>query len=118
MSRASHQKRQEAMASWPELSGLFGGCLHQDAVADHGSYEAAIKDQLSLRSVPELQALARQWWHWNATAGAVDDVGPLLNHLGMADGLTAAEARKFMNQVYDLLIVAIRRECPGWRPDN
>jgi hypothetical protein len=84
---------------------------------EYDSFDAARKASVDGLDHTSRKQVAAEWWDWNALAGAVDDIRTPLAHLGVEPPFeTAADARKFMNQLYDALIVAIRAKAPGWKP--
>lgn len=114
MSSKTRRIRSEAEERWPALCQFFGEHLHRD-LAEPVSLEAAV----AACDAESRKQLAREWWDWNATAGAVDDI-----QRSIAEGLggypqfeSPLAARRFMNGIYDKLIVAIRIDAPNWRPD-
>ena len=117
MSRGSREKRLEAGRRWNALAKMLYRHFGQDFWMRFESFEAARSaavDSLDHRACKEV---ASEWWDWNATAGAVEDIRAALAHLGVEPPFdTAAEARKFMNQAYDALILAVRSKEPGWEP--
>jgi len=84
---------------------------------EYDSFETARKASVDELDHKNRKQVAAEWWDWNASAGAVHDIRMPLAVLGVEPPFdTAADARKFMNQLYDALIVAIRATAPGWRP--
>ena len=64
-----------------------------------------------------LKCVATEWWDWNREVGWKQDLCLTLDAYGMElDFHTDVEARKFMNQIYDDLIVEIRKFDSGWKP--
>ena len=64
------------------------------------------------------EAIAREWWAWNAAEGRGDDIRFGIESLdsGIAFG-DAKHARDFMNSGYDRLIASVRREAGrNWKP--
>lgn len=60
--------------------------------------------------------IATEWWDWVVTVGATEEVRAHLDSYGVElDFNSEAEARKFTKQVYDALIIAIRRQENGWK---
>lgn len=118
MTRATRRRRLDAEERWPHLYKFLGAYLHQDWPEDSGTPEAAVDLAIAEHSLEERQAVARQWWNWNAIEGSKADPRPAIN-----DGLgievwfeTPLEARQFMNAVYDKIIVSIRKEVKDWKP--
>jgi len=73
-----------------------------------GAFAAAARDG----SLEHRRAILKEWRDWNASAGAVDDIRPLLED-GFAVDLCFKEAigaRNFMNRVYDELLVRVKAE--------
>jgi hypothetical protein len=117
MSRASREKRITSAHRWPALAGSLGSHFGQHFWMKYDSFESARKALVDALDHPGRKQVATEWRDWNARAGAVDDIRKALAHLGVEPPFdTAADARKFMNQVYDALIVAIRAKAPGWKP--
>ena len=60
---------------------------------------------------------ATEWWDWNKTVGATGRMREHLDVYGVdLDFSSEAEARQFMNEIYDELIVAIRIYEGDWKP--
>jgi hypothetical protein len=60
--------------------------------------------------------MVREWVDWNMSVGARTNLPDYLDAYGVdLDFESDAEARQFMNSVYDELIVAIRQHEPGWK---
>ncbi len=79
-----------------------------------GAVERAIADY----DLTGLKAVASDWWKWNASRSWRGNLRATVN-----DGLSVnlrfdsdLDARQFMNEVYDRVIVQIRREDKYWRP--
>jgi hypothetical protein len=73
-----------------------------------GAFAAAARDG----SLEHRRAILKEWWDWNASAGAVDDIRPLFED-GLAVDLffdEAIDARNFMNRLYDELLVRVKAE--------
>ena len=120
MSRKSQQLWKVTEERWPDLQQFLGCYLHQDWPTDYGSPEAAVDAAIAEYDLPARQAVAREWWDWNATGGAVHDARDQIEHgFGVCVWFeTPAAARQFMNLVHDRLIIAVRSEVPGWRADS
>jgi len=119
MSRKSRERWLEAEERWPALQQFMGCYLHQDWPDDHGSPDNAIEAAIDENPLDVRKAVTRDWWNWNATLGAQYDPRAAINEgLGVEVVFESAnEARKFMNSVYDKLVVSIRRETgEPWKP--
>lgn len=117
MSRKSREKRLETARRWKALADLLSGYFGQDFWMRFDSFEAARMAAVASLDHRARKQVAVEWWDWNATAGAVADIRAALAHLGIEPPFdTAVEARKFMNQTYDALILAVRSKEPGWKP--
>ena len=117
MSRASREKSIKSKHQWPALAKLLCRHFGERFWFEYDSFESARKAFVDSLDHTGRKQIAAEWWDWNARAGAVDDIRPALAHLGVEPPFdTAADARKFMNQLYDALIVAIRATAPGWKP--
>lgn len=118
MSRKTLQLRRDAQDRWPALDQFLGGYCHQDFEHEYGSVEKAIDAAVLGHNREARQQVAREWWDWNRATAADYDVREKVAALGVDVWFeTSHDARQFMNMVYDKLIVAIRKDQPGWRPD-
>ena len=117
MSRASREKPIESKQQWPALAALLSRHFGEHFWMEYDSVETARKALVDELDHANAKQVAAEWWDWNARAGAINDIRMPLAHLGVERTFdTAADARKFMNQLYDALIVAIRASAPGWKP--
>lgn len=117
MSRASRQKRLEPIHEWPALAELLSTYFGERFWMQFSAYGAARQAAVESLSHRERKQVATEWWRWNASAGAVNDVRAPIAHLGVEPPFDSPlEARKFMNEIYDALIVAIRSKEDGWKP--
>ncbi|MEO6359034.1 MAG: contact-dependent growth inhibition system immunity protein [Sphingomicrobium sp.] len=107
-----HQER------WPALCQFLGGYLHQDWPDVYGKPHLAIAAAVAEYPLSNRQQVAREWWNWNQSAGAVDDVRKQAYSLGVCVSFnTPIDARHFMNSVYDRLVESIRIEVGrDWKP--
>lgn len=119
MSRSRREQRLEAGKRWPLLSNLFAGYLHENYRAFHGSPEGAIDAAISELPLDYRQAILKEWRDWNTRRGWQEDVH---NFMWYGFGVyytfdSAAEARQFMNMVYEKLITSVRAETEKrWKP--
>lgn len=118
MGRATRQRRIDAQERWPDLYQFLAGYLHQDWPEESGTPEAAVAIAIADHDLGQRQSVVRQWCDWNASEGSMFDPRAAVND-GLGVELAFAEpieARAFMNEVYDMLIVSIRKEVKGWKP--
>ncbi|OGS50382.1 MAG: hypothetical protein A3J40_12005 [Erythrobacter sp. RIFCSPHIGHO2_12_FULL_63_10] len=110
--------RREAGERWPNLKIFFEGYLHEDWPVFDGTPENAVDRAIAETPIEQLKRVASDWWLWNSASGRVPDPRRQINEgLGVnVNFKTSADARHFMNAVYDKLIVAIRTEEKGWKP--
>ena len=119
MTTRKEERRAIAEERWPLLSRVLSGYFHQDYAEVHGSVDGALAQAISDASLAHKQTLLKQWWNWNQTEGATDDIRRLLN-----DGFGIAlhfkkpiDARNFMNGIYDGFIRSVRQEAgKDWKP--
>jgi hypothetical protein len=117
MSRASREKRIKSTHQWPALASLLSRHFGQDFWMKHDSFDSARKAAVDELDHSARKQAATEWWDWNMRAGAVEDIRTPLVHLGVEPPFdTPADARNFMNQLYDALIIRIRATSPGWKP--
>ena len=119
MSRKSRERWLEAQERWPELQQFMAAQFNQDAVSIWGSLDAALHDGVNSRRLDHRQQVIREWWDWNKTAAWKGDIRSLLSDgLGVDWNFSSQDdARKFVNAIYDALIVSIRNEAgKDWKP--
>lgn|SRR5690348_15411120 len=117
MSRASREKPIKSRQQWPALAALLSRHFGERFWMEYDSFESARTASVSGLDHESRKQVADEWWDWNRNAGAVDDIRMPLAYLGVESPFdTAADARKFMNQLFDALIEAIRTTAPGWKP--
>lgn len=78
----------------------------------YGSLDGALAAAARDGPLEHRRAILKEWWDWNASEGAVDDIRPFLLD-GFAVDLvfeSPLQARSFMNRVYDELIMRVRAE--------
>ena len=120
MSRRTRERWLEAAERWPNLQRLLQSCFDEEALKRHGSADAAMDRAIGDWPLKALQDATREWWDFNATrswkSGGLDIVS---EGFGVGrDFPKPTDARRYMNQVYDKLIVAIRAQAgKDWRPD-
>ena len=107
--------RRSAFETWPALAKFLETVIHGD---DSRVVQDDVQEQIGALPLSERENLAREWWNWNATAGAIDDIRFAIEAFDSGFAFdTADHARAFMNDVYDRLIVSVRSEAgKGWRP--
>lgn len=115
MSRQTYAAPREAQERWPELSAFISSSVHGD---DDVPVEEDVDRCIASYDLKKRQTLIREWWNWNATAEAVNDIRFAIEAL---DGNVlfgdADHARKFMNACYEKLITSVRREVgKDWKP--
>src|SRR5690606_27938788 len=116
-SRASREKPIKSKQQWPALAALLSRHFGERFWTEYDSFETARQASVDELDQASRKQVAAEWWSWNASAGAVDDIRMPLAHLGVEPPFdTAGDARNFMSQLYDTLIVAIRSKAPGWKP--
>lgn len=110
--------RIEAEETWPNLQQFLECYLHQDFVLHDGTPESAVDHAVADASPERRKIIAKEWWDWNARIGSKTDPRRDVNEgLGVCVFFKKPEdARRFMNMVYDKLIVSIRSETKGWKP--
>lgn len=86
--------------------------FNQDFDILYGSLEGALAAAARDGSLEHRRAILKEWRDWNAAAGALDDIRPLLGDSFTFDLFfkEAIGARSFMNRVYDELLVGVKAE--------
>lgn len=115
MARSTYELPRDARQQWPALAAFLTATVHGD---DDRHVQDDIDNAIAASALNARKTLAREWWNWNATAGTISDVRfaieALDRNICFAD---AHDARAFMNDLYDRVIVSVRREAgKDWRP--
>lgn len=110
--------RKEAEDRWPNLKAFFQGYLHEDWPVDDGTPENAVDRAITETPTDQLKLVTSEWWDWNACSARAPSLErQITDGLGVnVNFKSSAEAREFMNALYDKLIIAIRKEEKGWKP--
>ncbi|WP_114955150.1 hypothetical protein [Sphingosinicella terrae] len=112
MSRQSRQLALEAEELWPKLQQFLSCYFREDWVEEHGSSGAALERAVADWDLAGRRLVLREIRDWNARRGWKRDMRASLN-FGLGVNLhfaTEEQARNFMNDVYDRVIVSVRRE--------
>lgn len=110
----------EAETRWPNLCQFLGCYLHKDWGINGATPEDAVDTAVSDWDLVGRQKVLREWREWNGLRGCQSDVATSVNDgLGVEVSFAGeAEARQFMNMVYEKLIVSVRAETEKrWKPD-
>jgi hypothetical protein len=116
VSRQTREREIEARERWPTLlrflQSYFGlGVFHRFETLPEAK-RAAVYGQ----GLEGQKQLVREWVDWNTSVGARANLPDYLDAYGVdLDFESDAEARQFMNSIYDELIAAIRQREPGWK---
>ena len=117
MSRAHRERRLEGESSWPNLVAWLGEFFGSGIFRNFDNLTEAKAAAVSSRSFQEQKQLAREWWEWNLTFGRRSAWVDYLDAYGVDVHFDSeAETRAFMNDLYDQLIVEIRKVEEGWKP--
>jgi hypothetical protein len=114
--RRDLQRRAEER--WPNLTNLLAVHFNQDFDVLYGSPEGAIAAAAQDVTLAYRKSILREWRDWQIEEGASDDLRSSLERMGV-DLLfdKAADARLFMNILYDRLIEGVRAEVgKDWKP--
>jgi hypothetical protein len=121
MSGKSYRLRGETEERWPALYQFLACYCHDDWPVLHGALDRAIDAAIAGTHLEGRKQVAREWWDWNATGGVAKDLRTIVNR-GFSVNQhfrQPIDAQRFMNMVYDKLILSIRAEAgPYWRPDK
>lgn len=119
MSRKTRELRLEAEERWPTLLQFLAGYCHEDWDIFHGTPEGAVDAAITDYPLADRQQVLREWRDWNSTQGVEYDPRDAVND-GLGVNVLFKEpeaARKFMNTVYDKVIVSVRNETSkDWKP--
>jgi hypothetical protein len=117
MSRASRERSIESKEQWPALAAVLSRHFGQNFWMQYDSFDTARKALVEDLDQAGRKQVVAEWCSWNARAGTADDIRTPLAHLGVEPPFdTAGDARRFMNHLYEALIVAVRATAPGWKP--
>ncbi|WP_397598428.1 hypothetical protein [Sphingorhabdus sp.] len=119
MSRKTREIRLESEERWPALRQVLCCCGPEDWDRLYSSPEGAVDAAIADYPLPVRQQALKEWCDWNTDKGIQYDPRDAVN-----DGLGVnvlfkkpEDARKFMNMVYDKLIVSVRSETSkDWMP--
>lgn len=99
------------------LYQLLGAYFGQDVFFEFETLPEARQAAVGGFDLVDKKKLATEWWNWSSTISAAGDVRAYLNACGVElDFESEQEARQFMNDIYDALIVGIRQVEKGWKP--
>ena len=105
------------MHHWPALGALLSSYFGERFWFEYSSVDAARTAAVEHLDHRARKKVLSEWWDWNSSAGAVDDIRLPVAQVGVELPFdTGAEARKFMNAMYDVLIAKVRLQEPGWKP--
>ena len=117
MSRMNREGRKKTQVQWPVMSEALTAHFGERFWMHYASAIAARTALAEELDHTVQKQLLREWWDWNATAGAVDDPRTAIAHLGVELPFEMAiEARQFMNAIYEEVITRVRAKAPGWKP--
>jgi hypothetical protein len=117
MSRAILERRRQAEKRWPMLHQLLGAYFCQDVFVEFETLAQARRAAVIGFDLGDQKRIATEWWDWNRAVGASSLLCEHLDAYGVElDFESDAEARQFMNEIYDALIVEIRKTDSGWKP--
>ena len=110
--------RKEAEDRWPNLKAFLQGYLHEDWPVDDRTPENAVDRAITETPTNQLKLVTSEWWDWNVRSARAPSLERQITEgLGVnVNFKSSAEAREFMNALYDKLIIAIRKEEKGWKP--
>ncbi len=119
MSRRRRELRLEVEGNWPQLTNILVCYFHEDRNVTTGTisetYDVIIKDYpLEYR-----QLFLKEWRSFMDTAGWKSG---LVSYVQDGFGVNQVfdndeDARKFLNAIYDAMIVSVRKETEGnWKP--
>lgn len=97
---------------WPNLANMMICHFNEDFDLLYGSVAGALSAAARDGTVAHRRAILREWRDWNASNSATEDLRPALR-TEFAVALrfaTPAEARTFMDSLYQALLVAVRAE--------
>lgn len=112
MSRRRRELGLLATHRWPLLANMMACHFNEDYALLHGSLGGAIAASAADGSTDHRREIVREWWDWNSSQRAVDDIRPFLKY-GFRVAIefkTALEARHFMNRVHEELTTGVRAE--------
>jgi hypothetical protein len=99
------------------LYQLLGSYFGQDVFFEFETLPEARRAAVAGIGVDDQKRIAKEWWDWNREVGATEHIRATLDAYGMElDFETEAEARRFMNEIYEALVVEIRKSDSGWKP--
>jgi hypothetical protein len=115
VSRKSLERRRVADERWPQLTNLMACYFNQDFDILYGSLQGAIDAATSEGAFEHRRTLLKEWRDWNVTEGVVDEVRPFLYQGFWIDVVfvSAIDARTFMNQIYDGLLLSVKAGTGG-----
>ncbi len=119
MSKNSRDLWKQAHESWPLLQDFLVDTFHTDWLEQFATPMIAIDKAVAQIPIDLRVQICREWWSWNAVLGWKFNVQRfVVDGLGVnMDFDSDAEARVFMNKLYDALIVSIRGVLgKGWKP--
>jgi len=95
----------------------LGAYFGQDVFFEFGSLAEARRAAVAGFDLADRQSAVMEWIDWNKSIGATNDIRAHLDAYGVdLDFESEAEARHFMNDIYDELILTIRKQDSGWKP--
>jgi len=117
VSRTHLEHRRLAEQHWPNLSQLLGAYFGQDVFHEFDTLPSARRAAVAGYDLDGRKQVVREWVGWNRQVGAGASIRAALDAYGVElDFDSEAEARNVMNDLYDALVVDIRKHDDGWRP--
>ena len=110
MSRQTREREIEARERWPTLLSLLQSYFGLGVFHRFDTLPEAKRAAVSAHDVSTQKRLVGEWTDWNTSVGARANLPDYLDAYGVdLDFESDAEARQFMNEIYDELIE------PGWK---
>lgn len=99
------------------LHQLLGAYFGQDVFFEFETLPQARRAAVSGFGLDDQKQIATEWWNWNQAIGSSSLLREHLDAYGVElDFESDADARQFMNEIYDALIIEIRKVDGRWKP--
>jgi len=116
MSRKHLEHRRLAEEHWPNLSQLLSIYFGPASLHKFETLPSARRAAVAGYELAGRKQVVREWIDWNRQVGAGEGITAALDAYGVELKFdTEAAARTFMGDLYDALIVDIRKHDDGWR---